>query len=190
LRRDSSAILAGPITRESWCVRRTDTYNEDDPPHTCRGWIRPSVKKPLLIRSLLARTPSCLLCNGKRVRRSSRAYGPIVGALFVAVRCQECGRRFPLPRRVAATRVRLESGIASTAPNKSAVESALQDALRSIPGDWLAEIRTAVDEGRWLVRIQGPGGATIRLSVIQQETTPDIVYDRVREALHKEGLIG
>lgn len=143
----------------------------------------------LLVRSLLARAPTCLLCNGTRVRRSSQRYGRIAGALFVAVRCQECGRRFPLPRRVARTDVTIYSRIPATAAYKQPVEAALREALASVPGTWSVEVRPHADDGRWLVNITRPGGGTIRLSLTPGEAEAGAAYGKVRTALAKEGLV-
>jgi hypothetical protein len=144
-----------------------------------------------LVRSLLARSPACLACNGTRVCRSSQRYGTITGAVFVAVRCQECGQRFPLPRHVARSHVTLYSRIPATAANKAAVERALGDALRIVPGDWAVEVRNAHDDDRWLVNIvRRPGGGTIRLSLVPRESSADVVHDRVTDALREEGLLG
>jgi hypothetical protein len=144
----------------------------------------------LLIRSLLARAPECLLCSGTRVRRSSQAYGPLMGAVFVAIRCQECGRRFPLPRRVARTEVTLYSRIPTRAANKSAVETALRDALLSVPGAWTVEVRPNPQDDRWLVTLSRSGGNAIRLSLVPSDAQADGVYEETRAALRKEGLLG
>jgi len=142
----------------------------------------------LLVRSFLARDPVCLLCNGTRIRRSSRPYGTVMGAVFVAVRCQECGRRFPLRRRVASTRVTLVNRVATAQPNRKAIEGVVEDALRSVPGDWVVEIRAGQDP-RWLLSIRRPGRGDIRLALAPDMTAADQVYERVRESLRKEGLV-
>lgn len=143
------------------------------------------VRLSLLVRSLLARAPVCLLCQGTRVRRSRQNYGRLAGTLFVAVRCQDCGRRFPLPRRVAATQVTLYSRIPASAPDKQVVESALRDALRDVPGRWAVEIRPQADG--WGMSIWPPDDGVIRLSLTAQHMKPGDVYARVRDALAKNG---
>jgi transcription elongation factor Elf1 len=144
---------------------------------------------PLLVRSLLARAPACLHCNGTRVRRSTQVYGTFVGVLFVAVRCQECGRRFPLPRRVAATQVTVYNRMPASATNKNAVEGALRRALASVPGEWTVEVRAAHDNDRWLVQMRR-GGGQVRVLTLPRDASAEIVYDQAREALRCEGLIG
>jgi len=144
---------------------------------------------PLLVRSLLARAPACLHCSGTRIRRSTQSYGMIVGALFVAVHCQECGRRFPLPRHVAATHVTLYSRIPAAAPNKKAVESALTQVLGLVPGDWAVEVRAAREDDRWLVQVRRPGAGPIR-SLVPRDASAEVACEQVREALRREGLIG
>lgn len=143
----------------------------------------------LLVRSLLARSPACLVCNGTRVRRSSRAYGVVLGALFVALRCQECGRRFPLPRRIARTRVTMYSRIPVSAPNKRAVESALREALATVPGTWTVEVRPARQDDRWLVHISRPDGAVIRVPLLPRDANADVVFEKVDGALRQHGMI-
>jgi len=111
-----------------------------------------------------------------------------MGAVFVAVRCQECGRRFPLRRRVASTRVTLVNRVATAQPNRKAIEGVVEDALRSVPGDWVVEIRAGQDP-RWLLSIRRPGRGDIRLALAPDMTAADQVYERVRESLRKEGLV-
>jgi hypothetical protein len=141
------------------------------------------------MRSLLARAPACLLCHGTRVRRSSRSYGTILGALFVAVRCQHCGRRFPLPRRVARTEVTVYSRIPAHAPNKGAFESALREALRSVPGSWSDEVRPDRQSDRWFVHIWRPDGETIRVGQLPRDVAGDVVLERIGHALRQRGVI-
>jgi hypothetical protein len=112
-----------------------------------------------------------------------------MGAVFVAIRCQECGRRFPLPRRVARTEVTLYSRIPTRAANKSAVETALRDALLSVPGAWTVEVRPNPQDDRWVVTLSRSGGNAIRLSLVPSAQA-DGVYEETRAALRKEGLLG
>jgi hypothetical protein len=141
----------------------------------------------LLVRSLLARDLTCLLCGAQRVRRSSRPYGTVIATLFVALRCQECGQRFPMPRRVGGTRVTVWSRIPPSDPAKGPVEAAIQEALRAIPGRWTVEVRHAAGGERWFVSFSRPGG--LRLSLTSREQHAESVYDGVQDALRKQGLI-
>src|SRR5687768_4593672 len=143
----------------------------------------------LLIRSLLTRKLVCLLCGGTRVRRSARVYRGLAATLFVAGRCQECGRRFPLLRRLGSTQVILESGIPTTHPNKKTVEAALQDALGDVPGTWSVDVRAAPQGERWLVSLCR-SGRRLRLLLDSREAQWEVVYDDVRHALREAGFIG
>jgi hypothetical protein len=80
--------------------------------------------------------------------------------------------------------------IPAAAADKAAVESGIGQALRSVPGTWAVEVRSAHEGDRWLVSLRRSGGITIQVSLVSGDTSSAAVYDKVRDALRKERLAG
>jgi hypothetical protein len=142
----------------------------------------------LVLRALGARDVHCARCGSERVHRSGRPYGRLVRTLgLVALRCEDCGRRFPVPRRLGSTHVLLRSELAGDDPMKEAVETDLVAALDTRPGYWLVTVGPGTESGRWQVALRGRG-RVVRLTISPGEQESPDVMEAVRAGLRSEGL--
>jgi hypothetical protein len=149
---------------------------------------RSPVPLPLILRALGARDVTCARCRSERVHRSGLPYGRIVRALgLVALRCEDCGRRFPAPRRLGSTHVVLRSEVAGDHPMKQPVEADLLAALETRPGRWLVTVVPGAESGRWQVALRGRG-RVVRLTISPGEQESLDVMEAVRAGLRSEGL--
>jgi hypothetical protein len=105
----------------------------------------------------------------------------------VALRCEDCGTRFPLPQRLGTTRTRLRSELPQEHPLKESIEGRLLAALDGVPGKWGIDVLSASDSARWLIRMRGRG-SVLRLSLPMDRLSPEAAFGAVREALVRAGL--
>jgi len=142
----------------------------------------------LILRALGAHDAACAHCRSERVHRSGQPYGRLVRALgLVALRCEDCGRRFPAPRPLGSTQVVLRSEVAGDDPMKQSVEADLLAALDAVPGHWLVTVVPGAEVGRWQVALRGRG-RVVRLKISPDRQESLDVMEAVRAGLRSEGL--
>lgn len=103
-------------------------------------------------RGLRARSAVCVHCGSRRIRLSGRSVGGHLERLrLVAHRCEDCWLRFPLPRRLALSRVAFV--IDPAAVPGARLKGVLQGVFEAVPGGWRIEIQPMARG--CLVRVDG-----------------------------------
>src|SRR5262249_43298655 len=90
----------------------------------------------------------------------------------------------------AGGRLTLDSEIPAQFPDKTAIEQAIREALQDAPGSWCIQVALVPDFSPpwWLISIEGHD-ELVRLPLRPAEQNAQFLYERVRDALRRRGVV-